>query len=74
MKKLLFLFSALLFVSCSGDDEGDSIVGRWNLSSVMDYNNQKENLNSCDLQTFLNFDIDGKGKFNLFYTLLHCDN
>ena len=70
MKKLLFLFMlpALGFVSCSGDDEVDSIVGRWNLFSITDYNNQKENLNSCDLQTFLNFNIDGKGKFNLFYT------
>lgn len=68
MKKLLFLFMlpALGFVSCSGDDEVDSIVGRWNLFSITDYNNQKENLNSCDLQTFLNFNIDGKGKFNLF--------
>ena len=68
MKKLLFLFFALLFISCSGDDEGDSIVGRWNLSSVTDYSNQKVELNSCDLQSYWNFNVDGKGNFYSFYT------
>ena len=69
MKKLLFLFTAILFISCSGDDDNDSksIIGRWNLSTFL-FNQEQEILNSCDIQSYLEITENGTGKYYLFYS------
>ena len=70
MKKLLLL-SALLIFACS-DDSGDnsnltSIEGKWNLSSQT-YNGLAENLNSCDLESYMQLSNNGLGLYYIYYT------
>ena len=71
MKKLLLL-SALLIFACSSDDSDDnsnltSIEGKWNLSSQT-YNGLAENLNSCDLESYMQLSNNGLGLYYIYYT------
>ena len=71
MKKLLLL-SALLIFACSSDDSDDnsnltSIEGKWNLSSQT-YNGLTENLNSCDLESYMQLSNNGSGLYYMYYT------
>ena len=70
MKKLLLL-SALVVFACSNDDSNDtnstSLEGRWNLSS-QSYNDIPEDLNSCDLETYMQLSNNGSGFIYVYYT------
>ena len=70
MKKLLLL-SALLIFACSSDSDGNSntssVEGRWNLSSSSN-NGVEENLNYCDLKTYIELNNDGSGLGYVYYT------
>ena len=71
MKKLLLL-SALLIFTCSSDEGYDntnptSIEGKWNLSSQI-YNGNAENLNSCDLESYMQLSNNGLGLYYIYYT------
>ena len=71
MKKLLLLFALLIF-ACSNDEGYDnsnptSIEGKWNLSSQI-YNGIAENLNSCDLETYMQLSNNGSGFLYVYYT------
>ena len=71
MKKLLLL-SALLIFACSTDDSDDnsnltSIEGKWNLSSQT-YNGLTENLNSCDLESYMQLSNNSSGLYYIYYT------
>tara|TARA_B100001057_G_C22493937_1_gene811300 strand:+ start:204 stop:620 length:417 start_codon:yes stop_codon:yes gene_type:complete len=39
MKKLLFLFTTLLLISCSSDDSEDGIIGKWQLTQHQAFGN-----------------------------------
>ena len=70
MKKLLLL-SALVVFACSNDDSNDtnstSLEGIWNLSS-QSYNDIPEDLNSCDLETYMQLSNNGSGFIYVYYT------
>ena len=70
MKKLLLL-SALLVLACTSDDSNDSnstsIDGKWNLNSQL-YNNNPENLNTCDLESYMQLSNNGSGLYYIYYT------
>ena len=56
MKKIIYLFFALLIFSCSKDDDksndSNSIEGRWNLVSMTDGGNPQEQ-SSCNLTSYM---------------------
>ena len=65
MKKLIYLFLALIIVACS-DDEGnnanddssnDPILGTWSLVSL-ELDGQIQNLDSCDFLSYIMFNSD----------------
>ena len=70
MKKLLLL-SAFIIFACSSDSDGNSntssVEGRWNLSSSSN-NGVEENLNYCDLKTYIELNNDGSGLGYVYYT------
>ena len=67
MKKLLLL-SALFIFACSSDDSNStSIEGKWNLNS-QSYNNIPENLNSCDIESYMQLSDNGLGLYYIYYT------
>ena len=71
MKKLLLLTFALFLSACDGgDDNGTnptSIEGRWNLTS-MSFQGVEEDLNYCDLETYIELNNSGTGIYYLYYT------
>ena len=71
MKKLLLLTFALFLFACDGgDDNGTnptSIEGRWNLTSIT-YEGVEEDLNYCDLETYIELNNNGTGIYYLYYT------
>ncbi len=71
MKKLILLTFALSLFACDGgDDNGTnptSIEGRWNLTSVT-YDGVEEDLNYCDLETYIELNNNGTGIYYLYYT------
>mgnify|MGYP006169353419 CR=1 FL=1 len=68
MKKLLLILTFLI-ISCGDNDDSDalSIEGRWNLSSIS-INSVSEQLNSCDLETYIDLLGNGSGLKYLYYT------
>jgi len=70
MKKLLLL-SALLIFACSSDDNDNSnsssIEGRWNLTSSS-FQGVEDDLNSCDLETYIELNNSGTGNYYFYYT------
>ena len=69
MKKLLYLFLVFGLFACSDDSEDDdssSIVGRWNLTSFVEDGIQ-EQLDSCDLQTYMDLLEDGIGYYYQYW-------
>ena len=71
MKNLFYLFLAVTIFSCSSDSDGNSntssVEGRWNLSSFRE-NGVEENLNYCDLKTYIELNNDGSGLGYVYYT------
>jgi len=71
MKKILYLFLAVTIFACSTDSDGNSntssVEGRWNLSSSSN-NGVEENLNYCDLKTYIELNNDGSGLGYVYYT------
>ena len=71
MKKILYLFLAVTIFACSSDSDGNSntssVEGRWNLSSSSN-NGVEENLNYCDLKTYIELNNDGSGLGYVYYT------
>ncbi|MDA8731536.1 lipocalin family protein [Flavobacteriaceae bacterium] len=66
---VLLLLFMILIGSCGDNDDSDalSIEGRWNLSSIS-INSFSEQLNSCDLETYIDLRGDGSGSEYLYYT------
>jgi len=71
MKNLFYLFLAVTMFACSSDSDGNSntssVEGRWNLSSSSN-NGVEENLNYCDLKTYIELNNDGSGLGYVYYT------
>ena len=71
MKKTFLFFSAILIFGCSSDDNDNSnsssIEGRWNLTS-MSFQGVEQDLNSCDLETYIELNNSGTGIYYLYYT------
>jgi len=71
MKNILYLFLVLTIFACSSDSDGNSntssVEGRWNLSSSSN-NGVEENLNYCDLKTYIELNNDGSGLGYVYYT------
>ena len=70
LKSIVLLLSFIFFIeSCNNNDNSDalSIEGRWNLSSIS-VNSFNEQLNSCDLETYIELFGDGSGLEYLYYT------
>jgi|SaaInl1SG_22_DNA_1037389.scaffolds.fasta_scaffold08063_4 hypothetical protein len=72
MKKLLLLTFALSLFACDGGDDNDnsnssSIEGRWNLT-YMSFQGVEQDLNSCDLETYIELNNSGTGIYYLYYT------
>jgi hypothetical protein len=72
MKKLLSLTFALSLFACDGGDDNDnsnssSIEGRWNLT-YMSFQGVEQDLNSCDLETYIELNNSGTGIYYLYYT------
>ena len=68
MKKIIYLFFALLIFSCSKDDDKsndlNSIEGRWNLLSNSEQGGSSE-LSSCDLASYMTL-ANGLGDFYIY--------
>ena len=71
MKKTFLFFSAILIFGCSSDDNDNSnsssMEGRWNLTS-MSFQGVEQDLNSCDLETYIELNNSGTGIYYLYYT------
>ena len=71
MKKILYLFLAVTIFACSTDSDGNSntssVEGRWNLT-LSSNNGIEENLNYCDLETYIELNNDGSGIGYVYYT------
>jgi len=71
MRNIFYLFLALLILACSSDDNDNSnsssIEGRWNLTS-MSFQGIEQDLNSCDLETYIELNNIGTGIYYLYYT------
>ena len=71
MKKTFLFFSAILIFGCSSDDNDNSnsssMEGRWNLTS-MSFQGIEQDLNSCDLETYIELNNIGTGIYYLYYT------
>jgi len=72
MKKLLSLTFALSLFACDSGDDNDnsnssSIEGRWNLT-YMTFQGVEQDLNSCDLETYIELNNSGTGIYYLYYT------
>ena len=71
MKNLFYLFLAVTIFACSTDSDGNSntssVEGRWNLT-LSSNNGIEENLNYCDLETYIELNNDGSGLGYVYYT------
>ena len=71
MKNILYLFLAVTIFACSTDSDGNSntssVEGRWNLT-LLSNNGIEENLNYCDLETYIELNNDGSGLGYVYYT------
>ena len=71
MKNILYLFLAVTIFACSTDSDGNSntssVEGRWNLT-LSSNNGIEENLNYCDLETYIELNNDGSGLGYVYYT------
>ena len=71
MKNILYLFLAVTIFACSTDSDGNSntssVEGRWNLT-LLSNNGIEENLNYCDLETYIELNNDGSGIGYVYYT------
>ena len=72
LKKLTYLFLALIIFACSDDDSSDNnssntIEGRWNLTSTIT-NGTGDLLSSCDLQSYMLLSENNSGIFYQYYT------
>jgi hypothetical protein len=71
MKKLLLLFTILIF-SCSSSDDSDndysnsSIVGSWKLTSILE--NGIPAHEKCDLETIMTMLETNKGNYTQYYS------
>ena len=73
MKKIIYLFFALLIFSCSKDDDksndSNSIEGRWKIISTMDCVRNQE-ISSCKLKSYMTFN-DGIGAWTEYNTFIN---
>lgn len=80
MKKILLIFSALLFISCSSEEgPSNQIVGTWSFHSIIDMTNtgdKVENLaDDCAAKSTIAFHSNGKfveGDYYYSYNSMEC--